>query len=256
MTYTRGTASRVAVLLLVSILGIGCIGREADPRQVEDAVEDAMERDTTVRALEARVDSLERAIDVILARAGDETAPEGDVIAQRPARRPEQNPAQPGAEPETRPLPEASERRAAPAPAQTWPDDVRYETYTNERHGYSIDYPANVMQPVEALDGGNGYQFASSDDRAILAVYGVNGVRPEALGELYQTELRDPKQRVTYKTLHDGWFVISGYRGGKIFYERTLLRGGVLKTFLLIYDASLKEYFNPVTEHISFSFEG
>lgn len=237
----------VPVVFVVAGLA-GCIGKEADPRQVDEAVGDAIARDTTIGALEARVDSLERALAAVIEQYGrqepvpvptPDTAPKTGGPAQEDA---------PAAQPQP---------GGVPAPSGTpWPEKVTYETYRNDRLGYTIDYPANLMRPVEALGEGNGYRFATEDGTAVLAVYGVPDVKPDALKSLYEQELNSPDRRVTYKTLHDDWFVISGYAGDQIFYERTLQRDGVLKTFLLLYDASKKAYFDPITEHISFSFEG
>lgn len=249
----RWRTTYLCVVLLIAPGLAGCIEKETDPRKVEEAVEEAMQRDTTVRSLEARIDSLERSLAAVLAQEGRE-GEGGTPESVDGERRPPQAEQPPREEP-------GRVRGSADAPAtrgaETLPEQVRYETYRNERLGYSIDYPANVLEPVEALGSGNGYRFGGAGVRATLAVYGVEGVTdPQALRDLYREELEAPGRRVTYKTVHDDWFVISGYRGDRIFYERTLLRGGVLKTFLLVYDADLQPYFEPITEHVSFSFEG
>ncbi len=244
-------------IVLITLLA-GCIAKESDPREVEDAVE----RNPTVRELEARVDSLERAVSAILAEAGGAPVAVPDAEQPVPTDPSEPAPRIPTADgttvapAERDPAADRAPRSEQNVGAEGWPDEVRYETYRNERLGYRLDYPANLLKPAESLDGGNGQKFVSEDGSAVLAVYGVRDVAPSSLKELYQKELADPNQRITYKRMKNDWFVISGYRGNKIFYERTLLRGGVLKTFLIFYDAAMQDYFYDITEHISFSFEG
>jgi hypothetical protein len=228
----------------------GCIDKEVDQRKVDEAVEDAIAQDTTVRSLAARVDSLERAVAQILEQYSRRT-PVAEGTAEDPYADDEPETAE-RARPDSaaRPLPGVRTARAE------YPAAVQYATYRNDRLGYTIDYPSNVMTPVEALGHGNGYRFASTDGSAVLAVYAVDGVEATALRDLYREEIDDPDRRITYKTLHEDWFVLSGFAGDQVFYQRTLLRGDVLKTFLLLYDAAAKPYFDPITEHISFSFEG
>jgi hypothetical protein len=61
---------------------------------------------------------------------------------------------------------------------------------------------------------------------------------------------------VSYKTIKSNWFVVSGYNGGKIFYQKTMLKNDVLKTFSIEYDESQKSTYDTVTARIARSFTG
>lgn len=136
------------------------------------------------------------------------------------------------------------------------PDEVVYETYRNDAFGYSIDYPANIFETQRAMGNDGGRFFATKDGRAEMSVYAVALSEPKTARQQYQAHLNNPKQEITYQTVHDDWFVVSGYIEDEVFYERTIVREGVLKTFRIQYDAALRDFFYPITEAISFSFEG
>lgn len=225
-------------VVLVVLASSGCTGREPGPRLDEDPAASSQ----ASASLAARVDSLERAVAEVIAQYGQlEPLPLPDDVPEQEASSGHRQPGQDA-------LP-----AAGPVPL---PEEVRYATYRNVRLGYTIDYPANVMLPVEMLGNGNGQRFSTTDGRAVLAVYGLEDAVASVVQDLYRAELNAPDRRVTYQTLHDDGFVISGYVGKNVFYERTTLRDGVLKTFLLLYDAASKDYFEPITEHVSRSFEG
>jgi hypothetical protein len=130
---------------------------------------------------------------------------------------------------------------------------VVYKTYTNARYGYSISYPSSLLAPQGEADNGDGQAFRSSDNRAEMRVYGSQDLGG-GLGEAYR-EAQDGKE-VTYKTMKGNWFVVSGRDGGKIFYRKTMLKGGVLKTFTIEYDEAQRDVYDAVTTRVARSFVG
>ncbi len=226
---------RTLLTLLLLLSGLcGCAGREADPRSGEDAAGE--EASGAAVGLPAGVDSLARAMAAVVAQHGRRAARgRTDEAMEEPAAG-HQGP--------------AHVEEAPPRPAE-----VVYATYRNERLGYTIAYPANLMAPAGELGDGNGRRFAAPDGSAVLAVYAVRGARPAVLRELYRAGRQDARRRVVHHALHDDGFALSGSVGERLFYERTLLRGDLLKTFLLLYDAAARDDFEPVAEHVSSSFE-
>ena len=61
-------------------------------------------------------------------------------------------------------------------------------------------------------------------------------------------------REVTYKLLKGDTYVVSGRQNGKIFYEKTMLKGDVFKTFTIEYDESERDKYDPITARISRSF--
>jgi hypothetical protein len=128
-----------------------------------------------------------------------------------------------------------------------------YRTYSNARYGFSIAYPAGLLIPQGESDNGDGQKFASRDGSAVLTAYGSNRM-DRSLREEYQSAQAD--RTVTYRLLGRDMFVVSGIAGGKIFYQKTLLRSDAFKTFIIEYDESDRSTFDPVTTRIARSFVG
>lgn len=136
------------------------------------------------------------------------------------------------------------------------PDALAYDTYRNDRFGFSVDYPYDLLQPDEAVGDGHGQSFSSPDGSATLLVYGSGDGEAAALREEYEAELARPDVRVSYRVIRPRWFVVSGYEGPYIFYQRTHQTADGLRTFRLRHRAADKDYFDAVVERLSRSFAG
>ena len=130
---------------------------------------------------------------------------------------------------------------------------VVYKTYTNARYGYTISYPSSLLVPQGEADNGDGQAFRSRDGSAEMRVYGSQNMGG-GLAAAY-SEAQEGKD-VSYKIIKRNWFVVSGRNGGKIFYQKTMIRGDVLKTFTIEYDESQKATYDAVTARIARSFNG
>ena len=130
---------------------------------------------------------------------------------------------------------------------------VTYRTYTNARYAYSISYPVGLLIPQGEPDNGDGQRFVSKDGSATLLAFGSN-----RLDRSLQDEFQSAQENrtVTYKVLKRDMFVVSGTKDGKIFYQKTLLRGDVFKTFIIEYDEQERATFDTVTSRIARSFVG
>ncbi|HKR02135.1 MAG TPA: hypothetical protein VJT09_15760 [Pyrinomonadaceae bacterium] len=130
---------------------------------------------------------------------------------------------------------------------------ITYLTYQNARYGYTVEYPAGILVPQGEADNGDGQKFLSRDGRAELLAYGSN-----RLDRTLQDEYRSAQENreVTYKLIRRDMFVVSGRAGGKIFYQKTLLRGDVFKTFIIEYDESERARFDQITTRIARTFAG
>lgn len=128
-----------------------------------------------------------------------------------------------------------------------------YRTYTNARYHYSISYPSNLLVPQGEPDNGDGQAFRSRDGSAEMRVYGSQDLGG-GLMEAYRAAQQE--RAVTYKTMKGNWFVVSGRDGRKIFYQKTMIRGGELKTFLIEYDESQRSTYDAVAARVARSFVG
>lgn len=128
-----------------------------------------------------------------------------------------------------------------------------YRTYSNARYGFSIAYPVNVLVPQGESDNGDGQKFVSNDGSATLLAFGSNRL-DRSLRDEFQSAQEN--RTVTYKVIKPDMFVVSGHANGKIFYQKTLLRGDVFKTFIIEYDEGERGTFDAITARIARSFNG
>lgn len=132
---------------------------------------------------------------------------------------------------------------------------AEYACYTNHKYGYVLPWPKRVLKPFGESDAGDGQVFAAPDGRAELRCWaGFNDVLEETIPGAFAQAIKEPGRHVTYKHLGKDFFVVSGQEGKHIFYRKTLLAHGILASFELVYEPSLKPLFDPVAVDLSSSF--
>jgi hypothetical protein len=130
-----------------------------------------------------------------------------------------------------------------------------YDCYVNHRYGYAMAWPKRLLLPMGESDAGDGQVFASPDGRAELRCWGnFNDAPQQTIPEALAQALAEPGRQATYRHAGRNFFVLSGYTDGRIFYRRSILAHGVLATFELTYETSLKKLFDPVIRDISTGF--
>lgn len=113
-----------------------------------------------------------------------------------------------------------------------------YRTYRNARFGTVVRYPANLVAPRPESENSGGGKFFSPDGQTELTIYARrNALRRSARGEMGRAiaDWKADGGRLTYYRNASSWFVLSGYLGEDIFYEKTLLRNGVFHTLIWQY---------------------
>lgn len=140
--------------------------------------------------------------------------------------------------------------------------------YYNTRYDYSVDYPDSFNPQPEATNG-DGRVFVNLKDSAFLTVYGTRGVdleteQPLSLRQNYDRNiqrLEGEGSEVTYSKLGNGFYVLSGYKQGHIFYQKTIITKDEMSgdpSFayaIAEYPISLKEKYATVCSGIFKSFE-
>jgi hypothetical protein len=134
--------------------------------------------------------------------------------------------------------------------------DNVYKSYANARFNYSISYPANLLIPQGEAENGDGQTFRSQDGHAEMRVWGQNNVNSETLRASFTRTVNEWGKGVNYEVIKGDWFVVTARVNGKIHYQKTMLRRGVFKTFLIEYDATHRATYDSVTARISKSFVG
>jgi hypothetical protein len=131
-------------------------------------------------------------------------------------------------------------------------------TYRNERHGFSLSYPAGTFAAEPPPANGDGRVFLSRDGSARLLAGalanadGINlrGYRALVLQRSYQGAAVD------YAPVSSTWFVLSGIRDGTMFYERvTFTCGGrLINSWAMLYPAAERRTYDRIVEQIARSY--
>lgn len=148
------------------------------------------------------------------------------------------------------------ERHAARMPGDLFvPAGQGWTTYVNARSGASLSYPEDLFEPLPPTDGGENRRFVSRDGHAELEFI----VLPRAPGQtprsLQQSLIDQPGYgEVTYRPRGRSWFVLSGYRGDRVFYDKYMFTGDSIQAFAMAYPSSHRHVYDPVLETIEDNF--
>jgi hypothetical protein len=134
----------------------------------------------------------------------------------------------------------------------------KFTTYDNDRFYFSIEYPSDVLKMQAPPANNDGRTFRSKDKTVEMRVWGQYNALDRNLNEEYNEALAGYGSGVTYKVLGESSFVISGTAGGKIYYQKTMLRTGgaeVFFTFTIEYPKAQKSRFDRAVARIARSFK-
>lgn len=128
-------------------------------------------------------------------------------------------------------------------------DNVHAQTtfneYCNARFGFCISYPSNFKAQGES-DNGDGQEFLSMDGKSSLLVYRdgrevLYESDSECKNQSFLSDVTsDETKKVTYKKMGDRFYVVSGYEGSSIFYQKTIFTDEGMMTAIFTYPASQK----------------
>ena len=137
---------------------------------------------------------------------------------------------------------------------------VEWKTYTNDTHGFSVDYPLNVFDSEKEAESGNGITLETRDKSVEFRAYGFENGDNLPLETVQKIILEDSDERdVTYKRIKDDWIVLSGYEqeGDRlmIFYQRLQASKDLSRfsAFEIIYPESERSTYDPLIKRMSHS---
>jgi len=136
---------------------------------------------------------------------------------------------------------------SGPAWAQDW------RSYHNDRFGPTADYPAGwTMAP--APENNDGRRFTAPDGDAFVIVSGHFALDSRTEEMARAAEAGDG-ETVTYSAKGGNWVVVSGFRGDRIFYRKSLLSCGdqVWNNLYVEYPARDKARFDRLVSHMAAS---
>jgi hypothetical protein len=124
--------------------------------------------------------------------------------------------------------------------------------------GFDFSYPLNLFQRTEGDGKPSFHYFVSRDAEAKLMVGAWNNDAGQTPSEFKQWLLANTGgyDEMTYVPRGRTWFVISGYRGDDIYYEKVMFScaGSVVNIFAITYPQGLRRQYDPVVEKVEDSF--
>jgi hypothetical protein len=136
--------------------------------------------------------------------------------------------------------------------AQDW------QSYSNQRYGFHLQYPANVFTLERSAKAGDGELFVAKDGDARLLVGSLTNASrfTPASYQQYVAQNSYPDYRIHYRRLGDSWFALSGEGNGNIFYEKAMFScaGRLITSFAMIYGSDRRQAFDRIVERIENSF--
>lgn len=136
--------------------------------------------------------------------------------------------------------------------AQAQSNSVGYTKYCNSRYTFCLQHP-RYLQRDEAPANNDGRRFYDDMGLSVSAYGSYNAL----FYSLRDQMLEDSKDfdRVTYQTIKNDWYVLSGYKGKNIIYKKTYLRGEIFYHLYIIYPYQLNEHYKDIVSNISKSFQ-
>lgn len=145
--------------------------------------------------------------------------------------------------------------------------EIKYKNYLNQKFGFSVDYPYEILIPQGESTSGDGQIFKSlktPDNTLTVCRDYLDVLNPDiefTLKVAYDKHVKAFSKKgngrnITYKKFDKKFFVLSGYKdNGDIYYQKTMIIDGNLCSCLLEYKVADKALFNKISERVFKSFK-
>jgi hypothetical protein len=132
-------------------------------------------------------------------------------------------------------------------------------TYVNERFGTACTFPDEIFTDRQSEpDNGDGQQWRAPDGASLICS-GILNIDDDTPKGFVAAEKASKEQgyTITYGKAGKDWAVLSGFKDGKIFYERRLFgKDGVIRTVWIDYPPAVKSKYDPLVGAIAGSLRG
>ena len=145
---------------------------------------------------------------------------------------------------------------------------LTFVTICNDRYGFCVDYPKDILYPQPLSLNGDGRHFSNKKGEQILTTFGRRNVTGDgviSLEEQYEEDLRSDdlvdwisgtgKKVITYSKLSKNHFIISGFYRGHIFYQKVVLKEDGFAYAILVYNEKDKQIYNKVADRLFRTFK-
>lgn len=134
--------------------------------------------------------------------------------------------------------------------------ELKYETYTNSRYGFSIDCPTNLTAIVQTTNE-DGLTIKNNDGTVSIIASGRNNELNETAESLYNKDLSKLKVTPVYKSLANNSYAISWKENGISYYEYYKVgeNNGSIQGFTIKYPVNQKDTYAPMVTRVYNSFK-
>jgi hypothetical protein len=136
---------------------------------------------------------------------------------------------------------------------------AEWTPYKNPRFGYTLSYPSNVFEPKLPAEKSEGQSFVTADGRAKIIVYGAvndENFTPAKYREYILREFGGYDQ-MDYSPSGKSWFVLSGFRGENIYYQKVMFSCGerIINVLSITFPRGEKKFYEGLIEVMEDSFK-
>jgi hypothetical protein len=131
---------------------------------------------------------------------------------------------------------------------------VRWTNYAIPQTGTSVDFPASIFTEEAGKSDGQGQRFRTADGRADITIQAAPNISNDSPAAFLAK--KDPPSRIQYKRITSRFFVVSSYKGDKVFYDRCNFSDRMVHCVLINYPASEEREWDGIVTRISLSLRG
>jgi hypothetical protein len=136
--------------------------------------------------------------------------------------------------------------------------DERWIGQQDPQFGYSYSYPEELFAAVEG-DGKPGFHYFASNATDAKFLVGAWDNQDNATPEHFKRWMianAGGYEEITYQPRGRSWFVLSGYRGDQIYYEKVMFscQTRIVNILAIAYPIAERDQFDPVVEQMEDSF--
>ncbi|NJM34666.1 MAG: hypothetical protein HC850_08110 [Rhodomicrobium sp.] len=137
--------------------------------------------------------------------------------------------------------------------------EERWINYEDPRFGYTLFYPSAMFEPGPPPENGSGQTFATADGKAKIVVFGAFNAENYSPAEYRRVLLEEfgGYDRMDYSPTGKTWFVLSGFRGDNIYYQKVMFTcsNKVISVLSMTFPTAEKPFYEPLVETVEDNFK-
>ena len=130
--------------------------------------------------------------------------------------------------------------------------ETDWKEYINPRFGFKVSFPAGLVASRDP-ENGDGREYHTKDKEFSFSAWG-HFLVDSTLDSLWQEDLKEFGNHITYKKKAADWFVISGFKDGAEFYHKVHAKDDNCAELSFRYPHAKAKQYDPWVEKIARSF--